>query len=283
MLSLPAPNWSHKEIYEESRKRFRDNAYKERLRKGQEDVLDLGDKYEKLARAGQLSQLKEKSSVPPHIEAGDMQKLYKSGMLRKGSSPRKIYEKLKTSSPYRICPLCMHRSVKTLDHFLPKEKFGAYSVLPTNLIPCCRDCNSDKDEYRSLDRSDDLIHPYFDNVDISEWLGCEIEKIDGDCVPTFYVISANVPDELETRLIAHLTVLNLFDLYDLQGARELNENSGLMKDTFAESGHEGVKKLCKAMSRSRASLARNYWRVALWNAAANDDDYCKLRWTSGKS
>lgn len=42
------------------------------------------------------------------------------------------------------CPFCEFGQVATLDHYLPKLKFPIFSILPYNLVPCCRDCNSNK-------------------------------------------------------------------------------------------------------------------------------------------
>lgn len=278
MLHLPLPTMSHEQVYELAHERFRLGPFKQRLLSGQYTVLIRGTEYINHGNAGTLHSIAADSSVPPFIREGDMQKLYDQGLLRKKSEARTYYERLRLSSPFSICPMCLHRTTKTLDHYLPKDRFGTYTVLPANLIPCCRDCNSEKDEFVGIDRAASLLHPYFDDVDSTLWLGCELEKLSEFCKPTFFIARSVVNSELLQRLISHMETLDLFNLYDLEGARELNEMTGLLEDTFACAGYAGVQKLCNNMSKSREVVAQNYWRAVLWRTAAMDADFCRLEW-----
>lgn len=277
-MSLALPDMDHEHIYQLSRERFRSEPFKQRLSNGQADVLALGAEYVVNGKAGTIHAIKQNTGVPPWIIAGDMQSLYKDGLLRKHSEARRYYEKLKLSSPSQVCPFCLHRTVKTVDHYLPKDKFAAYAVLPANLIPSCRDCNSEKSEFAAVDQATSLLHPYFDNVDSDLWLGCELQKSAGFCTPTFFINSAATTPALVQRLTSHMETLDLFDLYDVEGARELNDMTGALKDTFEASGMIGVGALCKSIGNSRELLARNYWRATLWRAAADDAAFCSLDW-----
>lgn len=278
MMNLPLPPFDAEAVYKAAKDRFTDADYKKRLSDGQADVLALCQDYVDKATCGELHSLSADPTVPPHIMAGDMPTLYSQGLLRKKSEARSYYEKLRLSSPFRLCPLCLHRTVKTLDHYLPKARYGAYAVLPANLIPCCRDCNSDKDDFSPNNRASTIIHPYFDNVDETPWLGCEIDKHADHCTVSFYIKSANVADNLRDRLIAHMENLSLYDLYDIEAAREINEMAGALKTTFDASGSVGVQELCNNMAQSRSVLAENYWKAVLWRSAANDAEFCDLRW-----
>ena len=278
MLNLPLPEYGPDLVYEAAKERFTDVDYKKRLSDGQNDVMSLCQEYVDKANNGHLHLIVGNPAVPPHILAGDMPTLYSQGLLRKRSEARTYYEKLRLSSPYRLCPLCLHRTVKTLDHYLPKAQYGAYAVLPANLIPCCRDCNSDKDVFAPEDRASTIIHPYFDNVDASAWLGCEIDKHADHCTVSFYINSVNVTEDLRPRLIAHMENLQLYELYDIEAAREINEMAGVLKTTFDASGLEAVKELCESMAASRSVLAANYWKAVLWRSAANDAEFCCLHW-----
>src|SRR5690349_5881934 len=73
------------------------------------------------------------------LSADDMGELYKNRFLRASAPGREYYDRIK--SLCRICPFCGIGIVNTVDHYLPKTKFPILSVTPTNLIPCCRDCN----------------------------------------------------------------------------------------------------------------------------------------------
>jgi hypothetical protein len=278
MLPLPLPKFNHQATYELSRERFVDENYKNRLLLGQNEVMALGEDYHARGEAKSLSSLEQSSAVAPHILAGDMQRLYKKGLLRKNSEARKIYEKIRVSSPFRICPFCLHRNVKTLDHYLPKESFGAFAVLPLNLIPCCRDCNTEKLTFNPANHSESLLHPYYDHIDENPWLSCELILEGQTWIPQFFISAANIEDDLKDRLLSHMTVLDLFNLYDVEGSRELNETKLQIRKTYASSGAEGVKNLCLEMGSSRAILAANYWRSVLWNVAASVDEFCEATW-----
>lgn len=278
MMSLPVPTLDAVAVYEKARDRFADFAYKKRLVDGQATVLALGSDYISKGTSGQLHLIVADGAVPPHIWEGDMKRLYSEGLLRKNSDARTYYEKLRLSSPFRVCPFCLHRPVRTLDHYLPKTNYGAYAVLPANLIPCCRDCNSEKDEFSPQERASTLLHPYFDRIDQSSWLGCEIDKHQGYCTASFYIRSADVSEELRPRLIAHMDTLQLWELYEIEAAREINEMAGTIKSTFVASGSDGVQMLCEEMGASRSVLAENYWKAVLWRSAAQDEEFCKLGW-----
>lgn len=278
MMNLPLPELDAETVYDAAKEWFKDEDYKKRLSDGKNCVLELCRQYVEKACDGELHSIAADPTVPPHIFAGDMSALYTQGLLRKKSDARRYYEKLKLSTPFRLCPLCLHRTVQTLDHYLPKAQYGAYAVLPANLIPCCRDCNSDKDTFAPEDRASTIIHPYFDKLDASAWLGCEIDKHAGHCTVSFYINSGNVTDELRSRLTAHMNLLQLYELYDIEAAREINEMAGLLKTTLDASGLDGVKNLCESMAASRSVLAENYWKAVLWRSAANDVEFCGLQW-----
>lgn len=278
MLPLPFPEFGHQATYELSRERFTDEGYKDRLALGQAEVMAMGSDYHLKGQAKSLSDFHESAAVPPNILAGDMQRLYKQGLLRKNSKARKIYEKIRVSSPFRICPFCLHRNVKTLDHYLPKESFGAFAVLPLNLIPCCRDCNTEKLTFKPDNQSESLLHPYYDHIDDHLWLSCELILEGQIWTPQFFISSANIEQELKDRLLSHMTVLDLFNLYDVEGSRELNETKLQIRNTYANSGAEGVRNLCLEMASSRAILAANYWRAVLWTVAASVDEFCEAIW-----
>src|SRR5262245_19880217 len=86
----------------------------------------------------------------PLVDGGDqrgvseMVAVYDNRLVKKTAPGRRIYDKIFTSAPNDKCPLCGHRNVKTLDHYLPKALFPALTVTPINLIPACSDCNKAK-------------------------------------------------------------------------------------------------------------------------------------------
>lgn len=94
--------------------------------------------------------------------------LYEDQMVSKSGAARNIYDLIRSSS--KKCAFCGHQSASTLDHYLPKSSFPAFSVNPANLIPCCRDCNTHKGRKVTTTAGGQLFHPYFDNFVEHRWL-----------------------------------------------------------------------------------------------------------------
>lgn len=278
MFSLVKPKIDHDLVYQLSREKFRDKEYVDRLVDGEADVMAFGDEYDHLGVNGLLHTAPLSKGLPPKILEGDLTKLYSEGLLRRDSLARNLYEKLKLSSPYGTCPFCNHRDSHTLDHFLPKVTYEPYSVLPLNLIPCCRDCNSEKLAENEIDRSKQILHPYYDQVNDVSWLNCEIITTKGFAFGEYFITKQHIDDEMAGRLLCHLESLQLFDLYKIQSAREVNAIRQALVETFDEEGEQGVANSCLKQGRSRAKVSKNHWLAVLWSVAASDPVFCSMRW-----
>lgn len=102
--------------------------------------------------------------VVNQLTKSDLVKLYDQYFVPKSKPAReKVYDVIKNSAMEK-CTYCGGIGVpRTLDHYLPKAKYPAFSVLPSNLIPACRDCNSEfKSDAVLASAVDQVIQPYFD-------------------------------------------------------------------------------------------------------------------------
>jgi hypothetical protein len=88
------------------------------------------------------------------------QAFYKS---RSGGGP---IQRIRRTPGLLCCPMCGSQHPGTLDHYLPRESFPEFSILPCNLIPACPHCNSGvkKGRYRGTDSPERFIHPYFETL-----------------------------------------------------------------------------------------------------------------------
>ncbi|WP_317411840.1 HNH endonuclease, partial [Clostridium baratii] len=155
---------------------FSDLKYKER-------VIEKSIKYKEIL-----------SNVEEHLEDENkfqkinedysdyMKKMYSSRFSNKQyKNIYKFYQEIRSKEKY--CPYCNvpTREVRQVDHYLPKSNFPGLALVVKNLVPICKDCNEVKGNYYSLDKENQLIHPYYDieMIDAFEYIECSIiEKTD---------------------------------------------------------------------------------------------------------
>lgn len=111
-----------------------------------------------------------------------------------------------------ICPFCDEDRVKTLDHYLSKTGYPFLVITPLNLIPCCSNCNRDKDTYKPDEDNSMLFHPYFDHIDFI-WLMADVSfYCDGTCGIDYLV--KDLDDQImKNRLMVTMDVFDLKRIY----------------------------------------------------------------------
>ncbi|PDS68851.1 HNH endonuclease [Rhizobium phaseoli] len=151
-----------------------------------------------------------------------------------GEAAREIYDELLVSSDGR-CPFCGGiGQVHTVDHYLPKSSFPVYSVLPDNLIPCCRDCNTGKMASFATTQKDQTLHPYLDAPSFfsERWVGAMVCRTD----PIAVEFTCSPPDEWsdidKMRAQAHFDQYNLANRYRIQAGAELARVIDLRKKSL---------------------------------------------------
>lgn len=141
----------------------------------------------------------------------ELKKLYKEYFVHS-----KYYGEIIQSTEW--CPYCEVRLVKTLDHFLP-QKYSTLTIVSQNLIPACRDCNTDK---RTTDSS--IFHPYYDQADWQSWLSVQLEFANR-IIPTYQCIKTqSLSESLFNRIKSTVNFLDLMDLYQSYANSEIQEN-----------------------------------------------------------
>jgi hypothetical protein len=84
---------------------------------------------------------------------------------------------LREDTEHRTCPMCgsLHRG--TLDHLLPKNTYGEFSVFSKNLVPACK-CNSKRKEtLKGLLPNQRILHPYFDKCLAGRLVSAKFEAL----------------------------------------------------------------------------------------------------------
>src|SRR5262249_39637235 len=139
--------------------------------------------------------------------------LYDAKLSRLRDRARPIYDAIKLAPRNGVCPLCGHRVVSTLDHYLAKSRHPSYTVTPLNLLPACSDCNKLKLNRQPANARDQTLHPYFDDVSSDVWLKATlIESVDPAVV--FFVDPPNQWEPvLQERIRLHFRAFGLAELY----------------------------------------------------------------------
>lgn len=274
MRSIAKPSDDPKDVYLTCINRVEDPGLKNRLESIADNVRDAAVEYDRNATDGSLYRLDEHDNVAGVVTKKEMEKVYTSRMAKKGTPGRPIYDKLKASAPYGICPLCGQRTVSTLDHYLPKANFPTMVVLPYNLIPACSDCNKAKLDEVPQTAETQTLHPYYDNVTNEQWLYAEVIQTTPASMRFFVNAPAVWDDILKARAQHHFVIFDLGYLYASQAASMLADIRGQLISLFNRGGEVAVREHLNEAASSRRENHINSWQTAMYQALANSDWFC---------
>jgi len=214
------------------------------------------------------------------VTADELNRLYSYRLRTEGQSGRAIYDRLLLSAG-ETCPLCSVREIRTLDHHLPQAYYPILSVAPINLIPACRDCQSEKMEGFPAVEQEQTLHPYYDNIDGDVWLTAVVNHTQ----PASFTFGVTPPDAwtaiMAARVRYHMVSLGLSRLFAMNAANELTGLRPCLTTAFNTAG--GGAAAVQAELQSRANDWReggqqagrlNSWQLAMYQAAANDNWFC---------
>jgi hypothetical protein len=210
------------------------------------------------------------------LPAGEMGRLYDRKMAAQRSPARAIYDAVKLAAENGQCPLCGHRQVMTLDHYLPKSTFPALAVNPVNLVPACRDCNSAK-----LASTSETLHPYYDAIEGVRWLAASVVEGAPAAARFFVEPSADWPRSLAARVNSHFQIFGLADLYTAQAAVQLSGMRRRMEGLHQEGGAVLVRSHLAQDADSWRGHKVNAWQTAFYDALRQSNWYCSGGFASG--
>lgn len=203
------------------------------------------------------------------ITKGELKNLYTSGVVGGIQEARDIYDELIVSADGK-CPYCGGIGhVGTLDHYLPKSRYPAYSVLPINLIPCCEKCNklSGSPVFSTADHQ--TINPYFDDIRYfsDAWVGVRFD--DGDILSYQYEFRPpdQWPDLLKFRALRHFTDYQLSVRYGTAASGEIGYLNDLPRSMGSICNKDAIRVLLMTKADSE-SFDLNGWQRPLYKAAA---------------
>ncbi|XYJ10294.1 HNH endonuclease [Telluria sp. B2] len=282
MRAMVEPIMDPTDVYNACVAGIKDDALKGRVNGAGADILAVAQRYTALAANGNLykypiNDRKNDEVIVGAVTKKEVKSLYSYYMVDNGMPARVFYNALIASAPNGICPLCGAGYAITLDHYLPKSKFPFFSILPCNLVPACRDCNTGKSSAVALSAAEQSLHPYYDHGSFvsDQWLFAEIKH----SIPPSVRYYAKAPgawsptDQL--RVVSHFESLKLGARFSVLAANELASLRTLLIDFVAPVGQAAIQQHLRARAMSETAIHKNSWKAAMFQALSNDPWYCE--------
>lgn len=173
----------------------------------------------------------------------------------------------------RRCPLCNLPGADEWDHYLPSALFPEYAVCPQNLIRTCHRCNNIKlASWRDSDGERLLMHVYYDWIDRGEQLIHAAITVHEGTVRVEYQVRLPSQSGRFRRMGRHITTLHLLGRY--QEYAEVEAVPDMLLVVEPKDHVEQVRRRFRRMADGwRKKEGANYWKAALYQAAADSDDF----------
>lgn len=286
MRAIAAPTMDPKLVYTTCINSIKDGNLRNRLEGVIDDILLEAENFKRKALAKQLYTFAanvdhDSDIILGQVTKSELIKVYTEHMVGKNKPAREFYDILFNLAPQGKCPFCGFSSVGSLDHYLPKSKFPKLSVVPTNLIPSCNDCNKKKGVATATTINEQNLHPYFDHGHFikDQWLFAEV--IDTNPITIdFYISPPDHWDETsKSRVKSHFLNCNLGCRYKTETSAELAilESTLSLYDNLEASS---IKRELTIRAEGMFNLHKNSWQGAMYQALANSDSYCNSYSTS---
>ena len=253
-------------VYQSCIHGIRDQDLKDRLEKAAESVARADLSYRRAGAAGACGGLPCADFELPDVTAKEMAWLYDKKVVGKKAPGRRVYDAIRTASPQGRCPLCGHRDVTTVDHYLPKSAYAALAVNPANLIPACSECNRVKS-----DAVLNILHPYYDNVERERWLSAQVLETSPPTVQFAAQPPESWPSGLADRVYRHFAAFELGLLYSMQAARLISGIQARLDLLLRELGSAAVRDHLRQDGESWRLAGLNSWQSACYAAVAASD------------
>lgn len=281
MRAIVAPIYDARTVYSACTSSISDVMLRARLNLVINSIAIAAQDYEQRAVAKQLYTIPPNNNRNDDIVVGivtkrDLKDIYSVHMVGRAKPARVIYDQLLSIAPLGRCPFCGFGHASTLDHYLPKTKYPLVTVLPINLIPACKDCNTGKSATVAVAEGDQCLHPYFDHQHFitEQWLYAEVEQTTPANIQFYVVPPSHWDDASKKRVQSHFNNFKLAARYSVEASNQL----ACLRDTLVTYhemlGVEGVKQHLAIEAGSNSRLHINSWQTAMFQALAASDWYC---------
>jgi hypothetical protein len=283
MRAVSKPQFDTQLVYEACVNSISNDDLRNRLNSIANHIVKAGKDYDLKAQVSTLFKIELNNCENIQIVVGavtkqELKDVYTQHMVGLTKPARRIYDELIEAAPNGKCPSCGFGQASTLDHYLPKTKFPCLSVLPINLVPACKDCNTGKSASLAVIAERQTIHPYYDSHHgffSEQWLFAEVKETNPVSIK-FYVEPPedwmNIPKQ---RVITHFKNFDLSRRFSVEAAEELSSLNPLLFEYFAMGGKGAVKFDLETKARVEFKNHKNSWKTAMYQALASSDWYCE--------
>jgi hypothetical protein len=204
-------------------------------------------------------------------------KLYSKYMVGSTGEARQMYDEILVAANGK-CPFCAGIGhARTLDHYLPKANFPLYAVVPLNLVPCCRDCNSEKRNGFPTTMDAQTIHPYLDGQHffLEKWTYVTI--IATDPVSARYEtrppLTWSAADR--NRVASHFEEYDLASRFGIEAATEISILADQRRTIYRDYSADAFRSTLEEQGQL-PSIPINGWRRTLYSALAQTPWFHKI-------
>lgn len=217
MKQLLAPTCTPDEAYTACTSAIIDDQQRDRMKSILPSISATAAEFVERAAAGSTWELPylrlargEDPFVVDDIRKSELVHLYEYYMVQRPPG-RSVYDSILVAAGDH-CPTCGGiGQPRTLDHYLPKANYPKLAVVPQNLIPACRDCNTNKRNPLVDHPHQQLLHPYLDKLQFSKIGGSAFPYPTPPLAPSFTSPVHRMAGLMRTRqgLLTILTCLGL--------------------------------------------------------------------------
>lgn len=215
------------------------------------------------------------------LTKGELTDLYSTGMVASQGAARKKYDQIKLLARDE-CPYCggcgefvEEEGIGTLDYFLPKARFPAFSVLPTNLVPACAVCNAGMGSNFPTDPNLQPLHPYFDAPHFfdEKWTTLTVQEE----VPPLVTFGVSAPegwnDKDKKRVSQHFEDCRLYGRYRTKVASDISSLIDQRRTVHRDLSPDSFREILKVVADNTA-LPINGWKRTLHHGLAESEWFC---------
>jgi len=125
-------------------------------------------------------------------------------------------------------------------------------------------------------RTEQTLHPYFDEIDDDTWLFASVVE----SYPPVVLFSANPPlawpDLTRERVKNHFRTFQLGVLYSVNAAEELAGLRFSLMLIAEREGENGVRRHLTEQTQSREAVTKNSWQGAMYRALMQSGWFCSV-------